>query len=328
MLHMKTINDNQHNTLAVKEKSITSITPLFDELRSDQYKRMLQGFNKEIITVGYSRNANQYFVRQLCEMFLYVENLGIEKVEHIKREHVQAFYDYLLQRGSTRYPGKEITVSYLKKYLQSLRRFNKYLQDNHSKSVPTRVILPPKEETVTKVLTRQQAKDLFEACDLTTAHGIRDRAMLALCYGCGLRRSEVCSLDLEHIQLNRNIIYVKGKKYTDRNVPLTEKNAEILREYLDYGRPLLLGLKKSDAFMLSERGQRIDGMSLNLRFKALLAQIGCEHLLDGKIGLHTLRHSIATHLLAQGMKLRSIQQFLGHKSIESTQIYTHLIDQV
>lgn len=328
MLHTETVNTLQRNAADKKEKSITSITPLYDELRSSSYKLYLQGFNTEIITVGYSDNANQYFVRQLCEMFTYMENLGIEKVEQIKRTHVQAFYDYLLQRGSTRFPGQSITVSYMKKYLQSLRRFNKYLQDNHGKTIPTRVQLPPKEETVTKVLTRQQAKDLFEACDLSTAHGIRDKAMLVLCYGCGLRRTEVRMLDLEHVQLRRKMIYVKGKKGRDRNVPLTDTNAEILSNYLEYSRPILLGYKKCNAFMLSERGQRIDGMSLNLRFKALLAQIGCEHLLDGKIGLHTLRHSIATHLLAAGMKLRSIQLFLGHKSIESTQIYTHLIDQV
>jgi integrase/recombinase XerD len=328
MLHTETNNALLYSAKDKKEKSITSITPLFNELKSDSYKLYLQGFNKEIITVGYSRNANQYFVRQLCEMFTYLENLGIEKLEQIKRSHLQAFYDHLLQRGSTRFPGTNITSSYLRKYLQSHRRFNKYLQDNHNKTIPTRVILPPKEEGITKVLTRQQAKDLFDACDITTPHGIRDKAVLALCYGCGLRRTEVRMLDLEHVQLSRKIIYVKGKMGKDRNVPLTDANAEILHDYVAHSRPVMLGYKKCNAFMLSERGQRIDGMSMNLRFKALLPQIGCEHLLDGKIGLHTLRHSIATHLLAGGMKLRSIQLFLGHKSIESTQIYTHLVDQV
>jgi integrase/recombinase XerD len=289
---------------------------------------MLRGFLQEIITVGYSKSTPQQFIRQMCALFVHLENLGIEKVEHIKREHVQDFFDNLTQRGNERVPGKNIKVGTLKKYVQSLRRFNKYLEDNHSKTIPTRAVLPPKEETVTKVLTRQQTKDLFEACDITTMHGIRDKAVLVLCYGCGLRRSEVLRLDMEHVQLSRNIIYVKGKMNQDRNVPLTNYNAEILRDYIDHARPTLLGYKKCEAFMLSERGQRVDGMTLNLRFKSLLARIGCEHLLDGKIGLHTLRHSIATHLLAGGMKLRSIQRFLGHRSIESTQIYTHLIDQV
>jgi len=166
---------------------------------------------------------------------------------------------------------------------------------------------------------------LYHAAE-NTPYGIRDKAMLGIYYGCGLRRNEGLQLDLNDILFERALVYVRaGKNYTERYVPIQEQVLQDLSQYLQQARPgLLVKTTTQPALFVSQRGDRPDAQSLYLRLKKLQQDAGEASLQNKTIGLHTLRHSIATHLLMQGMKLERIAQFLGHKSIESTQIYTHL----
>jgi integrase/recombinase XerD len=154
---------------------------------------------------------------------------------------------------------------------------------------------------------------------------LRDRAMLAVYYGCGLRNGEGVNLDVDDVHFDQQLLHVrKGKNYKERLVPLSSHTIEHLQNYLYDARPFLL-LNKTDALFLSNSGKRLSGQMMLLRLKVLIQLTGNTELQHKDIHVHTLRHSIATHLLQNGMSLEKIKEFLGHTSLESTQIYTHLI---
>ena len=144
--------------------------------------------------------------------------------------------------------------------------------------------------------------------------------MLAVHYGCGLRRTEGINLDVNDLLQGKNLLFVrKGKNYKERYVPMTEAVKEDIRNYIEYSRPLLIKYP-THALFLNMKGVRISSNTMAVRLQQLKEKAG----IDKEAGLHTLRHSIATHLLQSGMKLAQIKQFLGHSSLESTQIYTHI----
>jgi integrase/recombinase XerD len=154
----------------------------------------------------------------------------------------------------------------------------------------------------------------------------RDRAMLAIFYGCGARRNEGMHLNLEDINWDRKVLHIKkGKRYKERLVPIGKQALSYLQEWVYDYRPLWIRSKKVDALFISERGTRVGGQTLLLRLKIVQGLSKDEHLKQKEIGLHSLRHSIANHLLQNGMQLESISKFLGHGSLEPTQIYTHLV---
>lgn len=151
--------------------------------------------------------------------------------------------------------------------------------------------------------------------------------MLTAFYSCGMRRNEVCHLDINDIIFEKQILHVrKGKGYKERMIPITKQSLQHLENYLYDARPYLCS-DKNEAFFVTQTGKRLDGQMMLIRLKKLI-QLTCNTELQQKdIHLHTLRHSIATHLLQNGMRLERIKDFLGHSSLESTQIYTHFIEQ-
>jgi integrase/recombinase XerD len=182
--------------------------------------------------------------------------------------------------------------------------------------------LKGKRTNIKTFLTPIEIKRLYEA---TTEDklGLRDKAMLALYYGCGLRKNEGLSLNVNDILFEKELVLVrKGKGYKARYVPLTGLNKTVIEDYLNYSRPYLLNGKKEEALLLNVNGKR-----LKTPFERI-CKLKREAGIKKPVGLHTLRHSIATHLLQSGMKLEQIQRFLGHSSLESTQIYTHVANEV
>jgi site-specific recombinase XerD len=148
--------------------------------------------------------------------------------------------------------------------------------------------------------------------------------MLSVFYGCGLRLQEGASLELSDILHDRKLLYVRrGKGYKERYVPVAEKSYADIRRYIEEARPELLQRPCAALFLDANKGRPIHKQSLYLRIKALMRKA---HITK-EAGTHSLRHSIATHLLQSGMKLERIREFLGHAALDSTQIYTHLINE-
>jgi integrase/recombinase XerD len=182
-------------------------------------------------------------------------------------------------------------------------------------------------------LTQEEIKELYKVTygynENTNLEPInaRDRAMLTVFYGCGLRRNEGYHLDVSDINFDRQILHVrKGKAYKERFVPFNKTNSDYLQEYVYDARPQLIKSGKEEALFISQRGKRMGGQTMALRLKTLQQRSDDLGLQQKDVRLHVLRHSIATHLLQNGMSLENIGRFLGHSSLESTQIYTHLLE--
>jgi site-specific recombinase XerD len=169
------------------------------------------------------------------------------------------------------------------------------------------------------IFSKEEIKALQMACG-SDVLGMRDKAMISIYYGCGLRRNEGLNLDVNDILFNKNLVYVrKGKNYKERYVPMTEGVKEELQNYVDYARAVLMK-SPVKALFLTVRGNRLGSNAMADRLQILKDKAE----INKEAGLHALRHSIATHLLQSGMELDKIKRFLGHSSLESTQIYTHL----
>lgn len=201
----------------------------------------------------------------------------------------------------------------------------RYLQETGKPFFEIPIKTRQDKETNKTILTQNEIKALYKAYD-NDILGIRDRAILSVYYGCGLRRSEGINLDVNDILLKEKRVYVrKGKNYKERYVPMTEAVKDDLENYIYVAREKIRSFKntKPEALFLSMQVKRLCGNALIRRIHKLAESAGIQK----EIGLHTLRHSIATHLLQSGMTLEEVKQFLGHSSLESTQIYTHLANE-
>ncbi|MFC5044116.1 tyrosine-type recombinase/integrase [Aquimarina hainanensis] len=225
-----------------------------------------------------------------------------------------------------------MSKSFLNKHQQALKKFLTYLKE-HNANIKFGVHL--KQERINyqdqkTILTQIEIKELFDACQfahMTPYFQARDRAILVLLYSCGLRRNEAMHMDTEDILFQKGRIYVrKGKNYKERFVPINKHNLEILEEYVFEHRSEFITDYQTDALLLSSHGKRMNDLTIAHRLKAIVDATENETIKEKNITMHTLRHSIATHLMQNKVPIQMISSFLGHASLESTQIYTHLAD--
>ena len=180
------------------------------------------------------------------------------------------------------------------------------------------------QKSLPDVLTKKDIEQLYTVCSQSGQLQCRDRVMLDMYYACGLRRSEAVALDVCDVDLRqRRLMVRRAKNYRSRIVPFTYEVAQNMTRYF-YWRTEYLGHGDEPALLINQMCRRISGQALLKRLKTLQSRCEDTTLKNKSIGLHTLRHSIATHLLHSGMDIFLISRFLGHQSLEATQIYTHL----
>lgn len=210
----------------------------------------------------------------------------------------------------------------LSKDISSLRSFGSYVErmgiwpENYALLIER----PKASHSLPRVLSVQQVEKILSAIDDSNSVGKRDRALFELIYSCGLRVSEACGLLMENLHLKEHLILVHGKGDKERIVPFGETAKDKLEKYLFEARPALVGNKVVPEVFVNYRGEPISRKGVWKKFKELNILAG----IDAKV--HTLRHSFATHLLAGGADLRSVQELLGHSDLATTQIYTHVDD--
>ena len=309
-------------------------------LHSEAYRYIIASFKEWLQTLGYDEQTVYQLPNYIQEFLHYSESKGYAGLFQITDAGMREYYYKLKQRPNKRRDGG-LSNSYLNKHRQALYKFTEYLNQTGRLMIAEPGIRGEDDEHgITDILTEEEVKQLYEityqpyeakkgdrGIAFYEALQLRDRAMLAVYYGCGLRSNEGVNLDTDDINLDKSFLKVRaGKGYKERFVPVSSQGIQHMQNYLYDARPLLL-LDKTDAFFLSNSGKRLSGQMMLLRLKALIQLTGNTTLQQKDIHLHTLRHSIATHLLQNGMKLESIKDFLGHSSLESTQIYTHLIGQ-
>ncbi|WP_299556785.1 tyrosine-type recombinase/integrase [Seonamhaeicola sp.] len=278
-----------------------------------------ESFKKWLQTLNYADSTIYGSVNYIKDFFFYLEQNGISSLEQISKAVINDYYNHLQTRKNKRQTGS-LSQNYITSNINALKRFSTYLQQTGKANLEIDIKTSTKQNRQKLILNKVEIQALYKACG-NDPLGIRDKVMLDLYYGCGLRRSEGISLDVKDVLLKQRLIYIKkGKGYKERYVPITGQIKENLETYTGITREDLLNGKKNEALLISSLGKRMSGNAILERLNKLLER----SRLNKAVGLHSLRHSIATHLLQSGMALEDVSRFLGHASLESTQIYTHL----
>ena len=239
--------------------------------------------------------------------------------EHIKLREVTAqnLVYFLMKRKTD--GNAELTLA---KDISALRALGSYLvrknywEENHALMLDR----PKAGRHLPKVLSVDQTDRLLGAIDTSTPLGVRDDALFELIYSCGLRISEACGLKVANVHFDEHLILVHGKGDKERLVPFGEVAAQKLLKYMNEVRPELVKGRNISEVFVNYKGEPISRKGVWKRFQEMEALSGVQSK------VHTLRHSFATHLLAGGADLRSVQELLGHSDLSTTTIYTHVTD--
>lgn len=288
------------------------------ELKNPEYKLLEEQFHEWLQLLNFEQSTVKYAPLKAREFLHWLENNNINRIEAVNKQVIANYFDYLQSRQNRRKNGW-LSHNYLRSHLTAIRKLSRYLRETGQASFETDIYIQGTRKTSIHVFTKQEIKKLYQACEENVL-GIRDKAMLSVYYGCGLRRNEGINLDITDLYFDKNLLYVrKGKNYKERYVPMSPGVKEDLQDYVNYARAVL-DKKSSNALFLNRSGKRMISGSMAVQLQKLKVKAGIEK--EG--GLHCLRHSIATHLLQSGMELEQIRLFLGHSSLETTQIYVHL----
>jgi len=291
-------------------------------LHSAEYQLLQQGFAAWLGALGYAGSTVKTLPRHVQEFLHYQEQGGRPSLAQLQAPDASAFVGQLQTRIGTR-TRRSYSPGHINKYIQALKLFNRYLRQTGRSAIGFTVAFLEDSKVQPDWLTRAEIRRLYEAIN-DDVLGIRDRAMLAVYYGCGLRLSEGAALTLSDVMADRKLLYVrKGKGYKERYVPIANRSYKAIQLYIGEGRPQLVQGPGDRLFIGAGSGRPLTTQSLYIRIKRLVSVAG----LTKRVGTHTLRHSIATHLLQSGMTLERISEFLGHSCVDSTQIYTHLVNQ-
>lgn len=304
-------------------------------LKSQNLEHLQHAFTQWLDVLGYSSHSIYNVPHLVREFFYFLEQNQCSEISKLQPKHYRDYFNYLSSRTNQR-RGGGLSNNYINKQLQALEKLHEFLIHKGMQNVPPVAIRQLKLQTSEiTVLSQPEIKQLYAVAQhqKETSSSIkqqslaaRDLAMLTLFYGCGLRRKEGVNVMVDDINFDRRIVHVrKGKNYKERLVPFSKSGLNYLQEWIYDYRPQLLPRKTESHLFIGLRGRPLSGGTLYTRLKLLVQAVENRSLNQKNVGLHSLRHSVATHLLQNGMSLQSIQRFLGHSSLESTQIYTHLI---
>ena len=286
-------------------------------------RKLVAGFSRWIEMRNYVQYSLENDPKILAIFLEWMMENEAQSISQITGKKVRLFFEQLSKQKTQR-TGEVLSLSMQRKYLTTINRFAKYLRESGQGNIEVPIQFKGQSERRTVVLSKLEIDQLYEVCDGSLL-GLRDRAILAVFYGCGVRRNEGASLEVKDVLPDKNLLYIRqAKGGNQRYVPMVGQVKRDIISYLETTRPMLMNKQLHEMFFIGITGKPFSGSGLYERIRKLAKQVGIEK----KIGLHTLRHSIATHLLASGMKLSEIAKFLGHSSLESTQIYTHIVDEI
>jgi integrase/recombinase XerD len=267
---------------------------------------------------GLSRNTLEAYRSDLLQFGASLEKQGVDVLE-AEHAHLAGWLADLAAGGEGRAPAAAAT---LQRKAACLRSFYRHLRREslleHDPTADLRA--PRKSQRLPHVLQRGEVQKLLAAPRGTDPTALRDRALLELMYACGLRASEAIDLTLADIDLAAGILRARGKGSKERLVPVGSEAVSAVRIWLQRGRPELVGLRDEPHLFVNHRGGGLTRQGLYKIVQRHARTAG----LEGRMSPHTLRHTFATHLLAGGCDLRSVQEMLGHADVATTQIYTHL----
>lgn len=272
---------------------------------------IVQKFKTQLERLGYSKTSILMLPKCVKE-FLEVQK--IKTLTDITPEQIQKHHEYLQTRPNKRRPGG-LSESHINHHIYALKTFFKWLEAGGEIQInPISGLEFPSPKTKPReILSQDEIKALYNQCET-----YRERAVLSIYYGCGLRRTEGIKLDLKDLHFRTGLLYVReGKGAKRRVVPMSKQVKNDLQTYAYKERK---AKPNETAFLIGHTGIRINENTASKTLKTLLEKAEIKR----EITLHSLRHSIATHLLESGMSLEDVREFLGHSHLESTQIYTRI----
>jgi integrase/recombinase XerD len=263
---------------------------------------------------GSSVNTISSYMRDLAQYQIFLEKYhDIKKPRDIEKKHIEGFLKSM---------RKQVTAKSVARKLTAIKSFHHFLalEKETDDNVALALQSPKIEKSLPKVLSIDEVLSILNMANESKKLGLRNQALLELIYGSGLRVSELLDIKMEDIHLNQGYIIVKGKGDKERMVPISDVSTVALRNYIVKSREDLMKDKKTNYLFLNQQGQRLSRQG----FFKLLKKLAHDAGVETECSPHTLRHSFATHLLENGMDLRTLQSLLGHEDISTTQIYTHI----
>lgn len=287
---------------------------------SENYQKLIAAFTRHLeVERSLSIHTIRAYLGDLESLLTHLEAIGVSNISQLELVHLRSWLANQQIKG-----GARTTLS---RRAVSVRLFTKWAVKNKylAKDVAATLATPKGHRTLPEVLEIADAKTAMDslatrAAEEETPISLRDVAMVELLYATGARVAELCGLDISDIDYDRQTIRVLGKGNKERTIPLGNPAMKALNAWLKDGRDLIKNSVSGNAVFLGARGKRIDQRAVRtVVYNALEAIEGIE-----RMGPHALRHSAATHLLEGGADLRTVQEILGHASLATTQIYTHV----
>ncbi|MEY4062194.1 MAG: hypothetical protein RL602_825 [Actinomycetota bacterium] len=287
---------------------------------SENYEKLIAAFTRHLqVERSLSEHTIRAYLGDLESLVEHLEAIGVSDISDLQLIHLRSWLANQQVKG-----GARTTLS---RRAVSVRLFTKWAVKNKflEKDVAATLATPKGHRTLPEVLEIADAKVAMDslatrAAEEETPISLRDVAMVEMLYASGARVAELCGLDLGDIDYDRQTIRVLGKGNKERTIPLGNPAMRALNLYLKDAREILKNAQSANAVFLGARGKRIDQRTVRtVVYNALQAIEGVE-----RMGPHALRHSAATHLLEGGADLRTVQEILGHASLATTQIYTHV----
>ncbi len=275
------------------------------------YKTYQQAFKQWLIRLGYAESSTDSNTRKLGYFFSFLQSAKVQSIYHVNNEHIIT-YNSLLH-------SLQLSGTYIQSCHVAITNFNKYVEATENYKISfTAPRIEKHLATAYTILSQPEVKTLFKSVSHNLM-GMRDKTILHLLYSCGLRSEEAARVQLKDLDYKRQLLYVQpGKTRIGRYVPIHANIIKDLQAYENYARPLLN--PKGNYFLVTSNNNSFNTRILRRSLQRLL-----EHTsITKQISPHSLRHSIATHLLQQGMDIEQIAQFLGHKSLDTTQMYVRM----
>jgi integrase/recombinase XerD len=289
------------------------------QLYNKNYQKEAENYQNHLQTLGYTKATYQARYLYLKQFFSWLESLQINQLEQVTPKNIVEYQSIIKTQKNTR-TKENLSKETVYNRLRNIQSFFGYaLELGKIKTNPASSFkfYTPKEQAERIIFTQNQIKELYKNCE-----NEQEKMILNIAYGCGLRVGEMVKLNKKDIDLQENRLVVEsGKNNKRRIIPITNQIVSELKLFLNEN-------KETKPIFLNIENRRMQSGSFNLILKKLIDKTNFGKRFKqaelNKIGMHTLRHSIATHLLENGMKLEQVQTFLGHSNLETTQVYTHI----
>jgi len=291
-------------------------------LSNENYQQLAKAYRHYLATIGYRNTTVKEKHRQLIRFLHWMESNQIQEIAAIEIYHLE-HYKNSLRLQPNQNTGGRLSPKTIYSKLRALELFFMMLQSKGAITInPFSTFKNTYQEISVErtILTQEEIKTLYQA---TINH--QERAMLSLAYGCGLRAAELEAVNVRDIKLRDGILIVaQGKGNKRRTIPLSRGVKEDLKNYYYQERTKLVADPQELAFMVHGKGRRMRGYTWNKYLKRIIERTDHPIIQRKQISLHSLRHSIATHLLENGIAVEQVRVFLGHSQLETTEIYTRV----